>query len=827
MTRAMPHRFLALAAVLAVVAVAQPAPPAPEGAAAVIGQPTGLTVQPAKVELTGSRDLAQLVVTGHYPGGAVRDLTPFVSITASNTGVVSVSAEGRVAPLANGQATLIVRAGGKSMEVAVTVRGLDKASPVSFRREVVAVFNVAGCNAGACHGTPAGKNGFRLSLRGYDPDGDFLELTHDAAGRRTRAGDPEHSLLLLKALGRVSHEGGPRFPASSVHARILHDWIVQGLPDDTSAAAVTRLEVLPGSRVLAAPARWQQLAVLAHFADGSVRDVTALTVFSSSDEAVADVTAGGLVEFKRTGEVAILARYLQTMQTVLLAYLEPRPGFVWADPPEHNYVDKHVFAKLKQMSLPPSEICSDTDFLRRVTMDVCGVLPTPDEVQAFLADKAKDKRVKLIDALLERPEFADQWTLRWADVLRLNRKLLGEGGVATYHQWLHGHVAKNTPFDKVVRELLTAQGNTFKDGPANYFRAARTPEDLAETTAQLFLGVRLQCTKCHNHPFEKWTQDDYYATAAFFAQVKQKQVGGKKPDPKVAEVISIDPQGEVQHPRSGATVAPRFLGGKAPTIAPGQDRRTVFADWLTAADNPFFARAVVNRLWFHLFGRGIVDAPDDFRDSNPPANEALLDALANDFAAQHFDVKHVLRVILNSRTYQLSSTSNAFNKDDTRYFSHCVPRLLTAEQMLDAICQVTEVPETIAGMPPGTRVMQVPDFVEVPQFLRSISRPARELACECERDPDPNLAVALEIANGKAVARKVAADKNRLTRLLAAKRTDDEIAMELFLAALSRPPSEDELARLHKHLARGPDRRRAWEDVVWSLVNLREFLYRH
>jgi hypothetical protein len=824
------HRILALLAVLSLgVAVRVAAQSSGAANPALIGQPTALVVQPAVVELVGPRALRQLVVTARYADGSARDLTQACLITSAMPAVATVTPDGRIVPHQNGTTTLVIRAGGHTVQVAVTVRDLDKEQPISFRHEVIAALNVGGCNAGACHGTPAGKNGFRLSLRGYDPDADYVQLTHDALGRRTGSAEPEQNLILLKALGRIAHEGGARFPASSVPARVLRIWLAQGLPDDGAGLpAVKRLEILPGTQVLSAPARRQQLAVLAHFSDGSVRDVTPLTVFSSSDDMVASVAVGGLVDFHKTGEVAILCRYLETMQTVLLAYLEPKPGFVWKQPPEHNYVDKHVFAKLKMLSIPPSELCSDHEFIRRAYLDVCAVLPTPAEVKAFLADQDRDKRARLIDKLLDRPEYADFWALKWSDVLRISRKTLGADGANLFHKWLHDHIRQNTPFNKVVHGLLTADGNTFTQGPANYYRVVKQPEDLAETTAQLFLGIRLGCARCHNHPFEKWTQDDYYSTAAFFARVQVK--AEKKSTPKKIEAASVyvELKGEVMHPRTGAVVPPRFLGGKLPVLGPEQDRREVFADWLTAPDNPFFARAVVNRLWFHLFGRGIVDAPDDIRDSNPPANEALLDALAKDFIAHDFDVKHILRVILNSRTYQLSATSNPFNKEDTRYFSHVVPKMLTAEQLMDAISQVTEVPEKIPGMPPGTRVVQVPDFDEAPVFLNAISRPARTLPCECERDDEVTLAKALQFVNGSTIMDKISNDKNCLTRLLASKKTNEEIATELFLMVLGREPTTDNLRAVVEHVQKhAAHPRQGWEDVLWALMNTREFMFRH
>jgi hypothetical protein len=805
---------------------------APERAprAAVIGQPTTLEVQPPVIELGGLRAVRQVLVTGHYADGALRDLTPFCEMSLEGASA-SLEAGGFLEARGNGESALTVKAGGQTVRVPVRVTGCEQPQPVRFRHDVMAALNVGGCNSGACHGTPSGKAGFRLSLRGFDPAADYLQLTRDVLGRRTDRLDPAHSLILQKALGRVPHEGGQRYPATSLPARTLRDWLAEGLRDDPAdLPAVKSVDILPGHRVLQQPARWQQLAVVARLADGSSRDVTRLTVFTSSDPAVADVTPAGLVEFKGTGEVAILCRYLDVLQPMRLTYLEPRSDFTWVAPPENNYVDKHIFAKLKMLSIPPSDLCTDQEFVRRAYLDVGAVLPTPAEVKAFLDAKDKDKRAKLIDALLDRPEYADFWTLKWSDVLRSNRKTIQVKGTHVFQEWLRAHVEKNTGLDQVVRELLTADGSTFANPPANYYRIARDPTNLAETTAQLFFGIRMQCAKCHNHPFERWTQDDYYSMAAFFARVKSKkdptQPTANPKDPG-SELVYLDRAGEVVQPRTGATMAPRFMGGPTPAIAPNRDRREVLADWLTGGDNPFFAKSVVNRIWYHLNGRGIVDPVDDFRDSNPSANDELLDALARDFVFHKFDVKHVIRVIMNSRTYQLSAEASKLNADDNKYFSHSVTKLLTAEQLLDALCTVTEVPEKFPGMPPGTRAVQLPDGDANHPFLKTFGQPARELACECEREGDSNLAQALQLINGPTVNEKLRAATNRVGRLLARKASDAEMLDDLYLSALSRPPIEGETKAATEYVARAADKRKAWEDVLWALINSKEFLFRH
>jgi hypothetical protein len=826
------RRASAVLAILLVHGLAARAalPTSAKAGADLIGQPTKITVLPSAVALEGPRATQQLVVTGHYVSGTIRDLTPFCTFTTDNASIAAVSPEGLVSAAGNGATSLLVKAGPGSARVPVTVKDFDRPGPVSFRRDLIAALNVGGCNQGACHGTPSGKNGFKLSLRGYDPAADYLQLTRDVLGRRTDRLGLDASLIFQKALARVPHEGGQRFSAKSVPARMMHAWLAEGLQDDPpTLPAVKHVDVLPGARVLNEPARWQQLAVIAHFADGTSRDVTRLTVFTSSDPAVATVDTSGLVEFGQGGEVAILCRYLDELVSVRLTYLESRKGFAWSNPPENNFVDRHVFAKLKMLSILPSDLCTDQEFLRRATMDLCGLLPTAAEARAFHASADPNKRAKLIDALLDRPEYADFWTLKWSDVLRSSRKTIQAKGTHVFQHWLRDHVARNTGLNEVVRELITGSGSTFGNPPANYYRVARDPSSLAETTAQLFLGVRMQCAKCHNHPFERWTQDDYYSTAAFFARVKLRKDPIEPGKDKVAgaEYVYVDRAGEMVQPRTGKTMPPKFMGGPVPSIPPGQDRRQVLAAWLTAGDNPFFARSIVNRLWYHLMGRGIVDPVDDFRESNPSANDELLDALAKDFVAHKFDVKHLLRTIMTSRTYQLSALTNEFNKNDDKYFSHAVTRLYTAEQLFDALCLVTEVPEKFAGVPPGTRAVQLPDGDINHPFLKTFGQPARELSCECEREGDSNLAQALQLINGPAVNDRLRNPNNRIGKLLARKLPDRDLLNELYLVTLTRLPSDAEAQASLDHVNRAVDRRRAWEDVQWALINAKEFLFRH
>lgn len=829
-------RYIAAACAVALLFSAMPATAAPPTdkaeRAAVIGQPAAIEVTPVAVTLSGARDAKQLVVTGKYADGSIRDLTAVVEARAESQGTIDLQDGLYLRPKANGTTAVVIAAAGKEVRVPVTVSGMDKPSFVSFRHDVIASLNVGGCNAGACHGTPSGKNGFKLSLRGFEPAADFLQLTREQFGRRTDKHDPKSSLMLLKAVGAIPHEGGQRFGISSVPAEMILAWLREGLKDDrANLPGVKKSAVTPAARLHRSPAKWQQLAVNVTYTDDKTRDVTRLTNFSSSDPSIADVTPNGLVEFKRPGEVAILCRYLEEMVSVRITYLEPREGFVWSNPPETNFVDKHVFAKLKQMSIAPSGLCTDDEFLRRAYLDCVGRLPTAEEAKAFLADKDPKKRDEVIGRLVELPEFADFWALKWSDVLRSNRKTIQQKGSYGFQVWLRGHFQRNTPIDELVREIITASGNTFENPPANYYRIAKDPQSLAETTAQLFLGVRMQCAKCHNHPFERWTQDDYYGMAAWFARVKNKPepVIGAKPAAKGAgaEVIYVARTGEVSQPRTGQTMKPRFLSVGDADIKPGTDRREALAAWLTEPDNPFFAKSVVNRVWFHVMGKGIVDPVDDFRDSNPSCNDELLDALAADFVKHDFDMKHVVKTIMKSRTYQLSAQPNDTNRDDDKYFSHAVTKLLTAEQLLDALCDVTGVPEKFAGLPVGTRAVQLPDGEVNNAFLKTFGQPARELACECERESDGNLAQALQLINGPTVNGKIRDPKNRLGTLLGGKMSDADILTDLYYTALSRAPFDDEKEIALGHIAKASDKRKAWEDVLWAIINTREFLFRH
>jgi Protein of unknown function (DUF1549)/Protein of unknown function (DUF1553) len=782
-----------------------------------------IRVEPASFAIKGRRATQQMLATLRGADGSISDASRSVEWVVRDPRIAAITPRGRVVPLRDGATTVVARLGRVEVEASVAVEGMDRPSPVSFRRDVIPALSQAGCNMGACHGTPTGKGGFRLSLRGYLPDQDFGVLSRDAGGRRINPMAAETSLILRKPLGEVAHEGGLRLRRNSKTYEFLHDWIAEGAKDDPGAPAAVKLEISPGNRVLTAPASTQQLAARVHYADGSVRDVTPICYYDSSNPEIAEVDAEAFVRFKSRGEVAVIAHYLNLVANVRLTHLVEVPGFVEAKVPEDNVVDRAVFAKLNRMRVRPSEICNDREFIRRAYLDVIGTLPRPEEIERFLSRPETTRRDEVIDQLLERTEFYDFWALKFADILRSNGRLIQSKGAYAFHRWIRSNLERDVPMDEFVRELLTAEGSTFKNPAANYYRISRDPESAVETTAQLFLGVRIQCAKCHNHPFERWTQDDYYGFAAFFSQVGRKK--GNLPD---EEVVYASGSGDVRQPRTGQKMKPKALGGPVYDDAADQgDRRARLASWLSGADNPFFAKSLVNRIWYHLMGRGIVEPVDDFRDSNPASNDELLEGLTADFVRQGYHLRPLIRTILRSRTYQLSATTNSLNVDDTLYFSHCQTKLLPAEVLLDAISAVTGTTTTFDGLPAGARACQIPDGKMDNPFLKTFGRPARELACECERESESNLSQALQLIGGATVNGKLREENGRMAQLAKSQKTPEEIARELYLVALGREPLAPERDAAIKHLTSAKNRREAVEDLGWVLINSKEFLFRH
>lgn len=727
-----------------------------------------------------------------------------------------------------------------SLLLAGTLRGGEPAQgadqrPVSFINDVMPIFAKTGCNSGACHGAASGKKGFKISLRGYDPATDHLTLTRGSEGRRLNLNDPNNSLLLLKPTGLIPHEGGKRFDVHSPYAQLLRRWIAEGAASDVaSAVRLTGLEVSPRFRTVPQPGLEQQLLVTARYSDGSSRDVTADARYSSNNESAAEVSESGLVKLSRKGEAAIMVRYGALVAVSTLVVLQHDPAFTWDNPPANNYIDQHVFAKLRQMEILPSDLATDEELLRRVSYDVIGLPPTPDEVRAFLADTRTDKRARVIDALLERPEHAEYWALKWGDLFKLRFDLLQDKGTWGMYRWLRDSVAGNKPFDRMVREIITADGSCAKNPPANFWRVFTNANDASEAACQVFFGIRLMCAKCHDHPFEKWVQNDYYGLSAFFSQVTNK-TGRRNGD---LIVFRADTPARAGHPITGAVLNPKFLDGQAIPVSAEEDARALLAEWMTRKDNPFLARATVNRLWSHLFGRGIIDPVDDIRSSNPPVNGPLLEALAKDFVDHDFDVRHILRVMLNSRTYQLSARKNPFNANDRLNFSHALPRRLSAEQLLDTLSQATGIGEnfvaryagagTVAMPVGGLRAGQLPDRQLTAEMLELFGRPKGESSCACERHEEASMTQALHLINGKSVSSRVADPGGRVAKLVQTpKITDAQIIEELYLAALCRLPDAGEMELMKKHFAAGGDKLKAAQDAMWVLFNTKEFLFNH
>jgi hypothetical protein len=794
-----------------------------------------LTAEPAQVTLTHAGDSQRLLVTAKLPDGTLRDLTRAARYTAANPAVAAVSPEGIVTPRGAGQTTVQVSGpGGVTRSVPVTVTGAAR-RPVSFANDVMPLLARAGCNSGACHGSASGKKGFRVSLRGYDPANDYISLTRGTEGRRLNRVEPARSLLVLKPTAQVTHEGGKRFDAQSPYADLLRGWIAEGASSDLKTAPkLVGLEVTPAFRTFPTTGLKQQLLVMARFSNGSRRDVTADARYSSSNENAAIASDDGLVSLPSKGEAAIMVRYGHLMAVSTLVALQHDPAFVWTNPPENNYIDRLVHDKLRKIQILPSDLAGDEQFLRRVHYDVIGLPPTPEEVRAFLADKRPDKRARVIDALLERPEHAEFWALKWGDLLKVRFDLTRDKGTWGLHRWVRDSIAANKPYDRFVRELVAAEGSCSENPPANYWRVFANPEEAAEATAQVFFGIRLLCAKCHDHPFEKWVQTDYYGMTAFFTQVGRKP--GKRREDQV--VFRTEAAAQSRHPTTGAVLSPKFLDGPSTAGTAKQDARALLADWMTRKDNPLLARAAVNRFWSYLFGRGIIDPVDDIRSSNPPVNGPLLDALTKDFVEHGYDVRHILRTMLNSRTYQLSARTNQSNAGDTQNFAHALPRRLSAEQLLDTLSQAAGVRENFSARFPGSgtvalpaggvRAGQLPDRALTAEMLEIFGRPRGESSCACERHEEASMTQALHLINGKSVARRLADPGGRVAKLVQTpKITDAKIIEELYLAVLCRLPRPDETALLRQHFTRSANRLQAAQDAMWVLLNTKEFLFNH
>jgi hypothetical protein len=783
--------------------------------------PVALHVFPSEVSLTTVRDAQTVLVQAEYANGITRDVTAQAALTLDGDGVVALEAN-RLAPKADGNAKLTVKFETQSVEVPVTVGQATTDPPISFKRDVMPVFMKAGCNTGSCHGAARGKDSFRLSLFGFDPDGDHFRLTREQPERRIDLSIPDHCLLIEKSTGQVPHTGGSPTKVGDQYNQTLMRWLEAGAPADSGEVpTVEKVELYPPSALLDGEGETQQLTVRAKYSDGTDRDVTNLAVFLSSNDNSAAVSPEGKVTAANRGEAFIMARYEKHTVGVPFIVLPKGLEFQWQETPANNYIDELVYAKLKKLRIQPSELCGDAEFIRRVSLDICGVLPTSAETTQFLADTDPAKREKLVDNLLARKEFVELWVMKWSELLQIRSNInVSYKATLLYYNWLQEQIASNVPINEMVKKLLSAKGGNFSNPATNYFQAEQDRLKTAENVAQVFMGMRIQCAQCHNHPFDRWTMDDYYSFAAFFAQIGRKAGS----DPRETIVYNAG-GGEVNHLVGGRAMPPKFLGGAVPDCT-GRDRREVLAEWLASSENPFFARNLANIVWAHFFGRGIVHEVDDVRVSNPPVNEELLAALAQHFTEYKYDFKRVVRDICTSRTYQLSTHTNETNAFDERNFSHSTLRRIRAEILLDIITQVTETKDKFAGLPIGARAVQIADGNTATYFLTTFGRATRETVCSCEVKMEPNLGQALHLMNGENVHVKVK-DGAVVQKLLDEGKTPPQVVAELYLRCLSRPPTQEESKAIEEQLAGAADPRAAVEDVFWALLNSREFLFNH
>jgi len=714
-----------------------------------------------------------------------------------------------------------------------------QAEEPSFRNQIQPILARTGCSLGACHGAAAGQGGFRLSLRGYDDEGDHISVTRSAQGRRITLDDPARSLLLLKATKAVPHKGGERFSTDSPEYKILAEWIAAGAPgpkmDD---ARIVRIEVSP-THALLQPKQTLALKVIAHFNDGRQEDVTRWAKYTAGNTSVATADDNGLVKVVGHGEGTVTAWYLSQLSiaTVTAPYAQPLKADAFTAFAPRNFIDERVLEKLRELNLPPSPRSTDAEFIRRTYLDTIGVLPTPEETGAFLAEQTPGKRDHLIDALLARPEFVDFWAYKWSDLLLVNGDKLPVQPMWSYYQWIRRQVELNTPWDEMTRELLTATGSTLENGAGNFFVLHDEPTKLAETVSVAFMGMAINCAKCHNHPMEKWTNDQYYAFANLFSRVRSKN--GAVADERV---IFADSNGDLAQPLRGKAQPPTPLDGTPMSLTSTEDRRAPLAKWLTAPENPYFSRSITNRVWKNFFSVALVESVDDLRMTNPASNEKLLSEAAGFLAKNRFNLKLLMREILRSETYQRSSVALAENKDDTRFYARYYPRRLMAEVILDAVSQVTAVPTPFRmdkrnanrglgdSYPMGYRALQLPDSNTASYFLTSFGRPDRVQTCDCERTNEPSMAQALHLANGDTLNQKLSGKDNRLAKLLASGKPDAQLIDEAYWITLSRPPTETEKTRMVAVLAEAKapaDKRTALEDAFWSLMSAREFLFNH
>lgn len=783
-------------------------------------QVTELAIYPPDIHLTSQRDNQRFIVVATRHDGVTLDVTGSATMAIGEPGIAELQGN-LLRPLSDGTTTLQAAYGNQSCTVPVEVVNAAVARPISFQLDVMPVLMRAGCNTGSCHGAARGKDGFRLSLFGFDPAGDYFRITREIGARRVNLAMPERSLLMEKATGAVPHTGGKLFEENSEYGESLLEWLRAGAPADAETPpSVVGVDLYPPAAVIEGAGSSQPFIARARYSDGSDRDVTSLAVFDSNNSNSLKIDRGGLTTAGERGEAFVTARFdtvtVGSQVTVLPENLEYTPPEI-----QGNYVDELVAAKLRRLRMLPSELCGDEAFLRRVTLDITGQLPTPEEHQSFLADADPQKRAKLIDVLLERKEFAEIWAMKWAELLMVkSNNEVSYKSAFLYSNLLTNKIAGGVPLDQIVRELLSASGGTFKNPATNFYQIERDTLKTAENVAQIFMGIQTQCAQCHNHPFDRWTMDDYYSFAAFFSQI------GRKQGEDYRETIVFDRRdGDVQHPVTGQAMPPKFLGGDRPDTS-SRDRREVLAEWLTSADNTFFATSVANRVWEHFFGVGIVHPVDDIRVSNPPSNPELFTELGKRLVEYKYDFKQLVRDICNSHAYQRSVVRNESNMGDERNFAHANTRRIRAEILLDCITQVTNTQDKFPGLPLGARAVQIADGQTSTYFLTTFGRASRVTCSVAEVSTAPSLSQALHMLNGPTVHEKIS--QGGLVQIwLNEGRTPPQVIEAIYLRALTRRPTDQETAGLLQSIEPSADPRQSLEDVFWAILNSREFVFNH
>ncbi len=780
--------------------------------------------RPANINLTAKQDKQAIVVQAIYSDATTQDVTATATYAFADKKMAVMDKEFVVRGAADGQTTLTVQFGGKTIALPVKVEQSATEWPISFSLDVMPVLNKAGCNTGSCHGAARGKDGFRLSLFGYDPEGDYHRITRENFGRRINLALPDDSLMLEKSAGRVPHTGGERFTSSSQSYQTMVKWLKAGAPKDpTTVAKVIGLEIHPTQSVLEGAGASQRLNVRAIYSDGTDRDVTDMASYMSSNDGAAKVGATGMITADKRGEAFVLARYEDFSVGSQVLVIPKDAKFEFPKVPENNYIDTLVNNKLKKIRITPSDICDDATYLRRITLDIVGKLPSMEEVQAFGADADPKKREKKIDELLGRKEFTQMWVMKWAELLqiRTDNNQFQYKSALHYYDWLADQFAQNRPMNEMVQDLLTASGGTFANPAGNFYKVETDTLKMTENVAQIFMGMRIQCAQCHNHPFDRWTMNDYYSFASFFAQV-----GRKTGEDNRETVVFNRATGGVSHPVGNRDMKPKFLGGDLPEMKTGEDRRAALAKWLASPENPFFAKNLANIVWGHFLGQGIVEPVDDVRISNPPSNPELLEELGKRFAASGYNFRQLVRDICASRTYQLTTKANASNTEDTRNFAKGNIRRMRAEVLLDCLNQVTAGREKFRGLPIGASAVEIVDGRTSTFFLTTFGRATRDTVCSCEVQMEPNLSQALHLLNGETVNAKITAG-GTVAASLRDKKTAPQIIDELYLRCLARKPTSKEQAELMEFFKEGRPELEVLNDVFWSLLNSKEFLFNH